>query len=440
MTSEQQARPSWAVRIQAEREARRWGKHEMARRLMQAAGLRRGSVANLARQILDHEKGKHFPREWAHAYAAAFGMEPDDLFPAPARDTDGHDAVTAAVGTFKMPALDLWDDDVKRRAALQLIAAIGAGSVVPPGVMEELLSGIDHVLGRADDLGEWERVVHEYGHQIYRRPFESFVPAVTADIVAVGELLRKGRPPREQAGLLRVSAGLSGILAEALGNLGEDRAARRTWHTARRAADASGDRTLRVWVRGRAAQWAGWASGSHHSVMAMVRDAEQIADGTPSSGLARAYAASAYMAASHGDIATARHSLGMLKRTFEHLPHGSGEQSILEFQESQLHWNEAYVHTIIGDGRAGAMVDHTETFYPPTAAAPIVNLRLMRSVDLVRRGEVREGTGSAVASLQGRPRPVMATRHLAEQVLAALPDGARDLSEARELRGLISAA
>lgn len=437
MTSEQ-PRPSWAVRIQVEREARGWGKHEMARRLMQAAGLRQGSVANLARQILDHEKGRHFPREWAHAYAAAFGMEPDDLFPAPR--TDGHDAVTAVMGTVKVLALDPWDDDVKRRAALQLIAAIGAGSVVPPGVIEELLSGIDHVLGRSDDVEEWERVVHEYGHRIYRQPFESIVPAVTADVVALSELLKQGRPPREQAGLLRVSAGLSGVLAEALGNLGEDRAARRTWHTARRAADASGDRMLRVWVRGRAAQWAGWASGSHHSVMTLVKDAEQIAAGKPSSGLARAYAAGAYMAASHGDMATAHDTLDMLKRTFEHLPRGSGEQTILDFQGSQLYWNEAYVHTIVGDERAGVAVDYAETLYPPTATAPIVNLRLMRAVDLVRRGEVRAGTESALETLQGRPRPVMATRQLAEQVLDTLPGRAWELPAARDLRELITAA
>ncbi|MDL4775383.1 XRE family transcriptional regulator [Actinomadura xylanilytica] len=325
---------------------------------------------------------------------------------------------------------------MKRRAALQLITALGAGAAVPPGVLEELLSGIDRVLSLDTDIEEWERVVHDYGHQIYRRPFEALAPALTADIVAVGELLKQGRPPRQQVGLLRVSAGLSGVLAETLSNLGDDRAARRTWHTARRAADASGDRTLRVWVRGRAAQNATWTGISHQAVMTMVGDAARIANGTPSSGLARAHAAGAYTAAFHGDHATAHESLDMLKRTFDRLPHSSSEPTVLEFRESQLQWNEAYVRTVTGDKSALKAVDDAHTLYPPTAVAPITNLHLMRAIDLVKCGGVREGLELAVTSLSDRPRPVMATRQLVGQMLGALPHPARALPAARELRAL----
>ncbi|MDL4816894.1 XRE family transcriptional regulator [Actinomadura opuntiae] len=299
---------------------------------------------------------------------------------------------------------------------------------------------MQHEASQHADLLEKLGIVNDYGHQIYRRPLEVLVPALTADIIAVGELLKEARPPREQTGLLRASAGLTGVLAETLAKGGDDRAARRAWNTARRAADASGDRVLRVWVRGRAAQHAGWAGSSHQTLMTMVRDAEQIAGGVPSSGLARAYAAGAYGAASYGDIATARANLDKLKRTFERLSPGPGEPTILDFQESQLHWNEAYVHVVGGDKRAVATVEYAEKLYPSTANGPLVNLHLMRAIDLIKQGELGVGAEVAVTSLAGQPRPAMAQRQLVGQVLETLPASARALPAARELRSLISAA
>ncbi|GLZ08969.1 hypothetical protein Acsp03_64350 [Actinomadura sp. NBRC 104412] len=67
--------PAWATRISFEREARQWGKWEMARRLLGSLNIEptQAKVKNLARQILDWKKGKHFPRDWAEAYSRAFG-------------------------------------------------------------------------------------------------------------------------------------------------------------------------------------------------------------------------------------------------------------------------------------------------------------------------------------------------------------------------------
>jgi hypothetical protein len=68
------------VRLQAEREAREWNKKEMGRRLLRAEGLRQGSATNLARQIRRWEAGEVFPRDWASAYATAFGVKRAELF------------------------------------------------------------------------------------------------------------------------------------------------------------------------------------------------------------------------------------------------------------------------------------------------------------------------------------------------------------------------
>ncbi len=73
-------RPPWAVRLQTEREARGWNKHEMARRLLAAAGGEYPPVKSLVRQILGWEKGEHFPRVWTAHYAAALELDEAGLF------------------------------------------------------------------------------------------------------------------------------------------------------------------------------------------------------------------------------------------------------------------------------------------------------------------------------------------------------------------------
>lgn len=435
-------REAIGARLRAEREAiPYWSRATLARLLRQAADPREREalphVQSLADMIKQWENGKHVPDQRYRAlYAKVTGKTHDELF-----DTFPVVSATASAGIVDGGSNpDQWDDDVKRRAALQLLAALGAGATVPPGVLESLLSDIDRVVNPSTDLGEWERVVHDYGHRVYRQPLGTLLSALTADIAAVGGLLKKGRPPREQAGLLRVSAGLSGMLAEVLGNMGDDRATRRTWNTARRAADASGDRTLQVWTRGRAAEYAAWADGSHHVVATMVDETVEIAGGAPSSGLARAYSALAYAAAFQGDSRTALSSLDMVKRAFGNLPSNSSEQNVLKFQESQVAWIEAYVRTTLGDRRAVAAVEDAQALYPPSAPAPITNLHLMRALDLVEGGDPREGLEHAVTSLRDRPRPVLATRQLVGQIHRALPAQARALPAAKELQALASGA
>ena len=156
---------------------------------------------------------------------------------------------------------------MKRRAAIQLMAALGAGAAIPPGALETVLSGIDDAIGKDRlDLAEWERVVHDYDHRIHSSPAGALIGDLTADIVALDASFERRLPPLQQAGLLRVSAAFSGVLAIELMDAGDARAARVAWTTAARAADGSGDKDLRVWVRGRAAQDALFTGRSPHAV------------------------------------------------------------------------------------------------------------------------------------------------------------------------------
>ncbi|MEU6035848.1 hypothetical protein ABZ801_10600 [Actinomadura sp. NPDC047616] len=80
----EQERPAWAERLRTERQSRGWGTFEMARQLRQAIGITShptDKVKALARQIVRHESGQVYPRDWVTAYATVFGITETELHP-----------------------------------------------------------------------------------------------------------------------------------------------------------------------------------------------------------------------------------------------------------------------------------------------------------------------------------------------------------------------
>ncbi|MEU8343433.1 XRE family transcriptional regulator [Spirillospora sp. NPDC048832] len=428
-----QQRPPWAVRLEAERRARGWGPFKAARRLYAAAGIDHpdpSQVKNLSRQINRHEKGEVFPSDWGSAYATAFGMDERDLF--------GQESTDQPMGTVNpSPLPDDGDEDVKRRAALQLIAALGAGAAVPPGALEEILSAIDRTLDRPVDIDDWESAVREYGFLINRQPVGSLINDLTADIIGVGELLK--RDDAQRADLLRISAGLSALLAIEFGDIGDRRAARLTWGTARRAADASGDRDLKVWVRAREAEEAFWFGLSPQEISARTTEAIRISGGTANGGLPRAYAVRASLAAEHGDKATARRTMHELSEVFEKLPNSvTSDPATFGWSEARFRWNEAYVYTLLGDTRAKKAVDDALALYPPGTLGPVANLKVIDAMGMITSREVDTGLDRTLATLHELPLSP-ARRRMTGQILRTLPAEAQALPAARELRALTSA-
>lgn len=338
------------------------------------------------------------------------------------------------------PTPDLGDDDVKRRAALQLLAALGAGAAIPPGALETVLSGVENALGEdAFDLADWERTVHDYDHLLNISPAGSLIEDLTADIIAMDASFDRRPSPLQHAGLLRVSAALSGLLAIELGDSGDRRAARVAWGTATRAADASGDKDLQVWVRGRAAEDALFTGRSPQVVTELATNAVSIAGETASPGLARAHAALSDLAALRGDKNGVSTSLTELRRAFERLPASSVAQSVFGFRETQYLWAESFAYVHAGDKRAEGALANAEALYPSGALAPRANLALMRAIAQVKDRDIDAGLQRAVDTLSGHTRGSSGGRLLTRSILGALPEKARTLPAARELRGLAAA-
>ncbi|WP_131736057.1 hypothetical protein [Actinomadura roseirufa] len=339
------------------------------------------------------------------------------------------------------PTPDHGDDDMNRRAALQVIAALGAGTAIPPGAFESVLSGIDgSVSESATPLRpHWEEAAWEYSQTIWVKPTGALAQDLTWDLASIGATLGKNLPEAHRKNLLRVGAQLSAYLAQELSDLGNLRAARRAFQSAIGAAEASGDQELIIWVHAYNAARAACEGRPAALVDSLLGEAIGRAGPAPSVGLATALQTQAESRAAQGDSAGAEESLARLRGVFEKLSSPTTGDHITPWgwPEEYLRFTESLSYAMLGKTRqANTAIDRALELSPLEREGTRTNLQLMRPIVLVREGEIAEGLERAVAAVQGVPGST-ARRRVAGEIIRALPDPqARALPAARELRAL----
>ncbi|MEV6981524.1 helix-turn-helix transcriptional regulator [Sphaerisporangium sp. NPDC051017] len=334
------------------------------------------------------------------------------------------------------------EGDMHRRTAMRLIAAISAGVAIPPGTLEALTSGVERAAVDHQRLGveDWEEIAWEHAHNWVVSSPGSLIGAVTMDIAEISRLLERNPSPVMRDGLLRTSAQLGTILAVELGDVGENSGNSLTmWRMARRAADASGDRGLRVWVRAREAYFGAFANRPLAVVDRLADDAIRIADGKPGAGLVRATNAKAMISAMLGDAGRTRAALDDLDKAFELLPddvNSDHTSPIWGYPERNHHWHHACVSALIGDTRkASQAIEQALALFPADHHGDIANVHMARALTLVHDRDVADGLDDALVVAQ--TYPLSATRRrIANQIVNALPDKAHSLPAAQELRTL----
>ena len=105
-----------------------------------------------------------------------------------------------------------------------------------------------------------------------------------------------------------------------------------------------------------------------------------------------------------------------------------------------IQWVEAWTLTKIGDPDAAApLLEQAIAASPQEKAGGRANIVLVRMWGLVQNGEIAEGLDRALQATHSLP-VTPARRRIVGEVLAALPEKARALPAARELRELASPA
>ncbi|WP_119731383.1 helix-turn-helix domain-containing protein [Thermomonospora amylolytica] len=437
-------RPAWAVRLETERRARGWSKQEMARRLLAVDGLSQGTARNLARQVLRWENGEVFPRDWADAYAAVFELDRTELFREFPQSGEGRgvELVGTVVGRARPGD---GDEDVRRRALLELLTALGVGAAVPLGTVDTALAALEDSLGGPGeemDVAGWQNTAWEYSQMIWVHPVGVLTNSLASDIATLAVTLQRETRPEARRELLRVSAELTTYMAQELGDMGRFRDVRRAMLAATRAADESGDQELATWVRCYHANSAFWEGRPAHVVAGLIDDALAHAPKTANAGLAKAFKTQAHLLAAQGDASGAESALRRMYEVYERLPGEITQDHISPhgFSENSLRQADAYVYAVLGDAnRAAAAAEQSLELLPLERKGSRVNVHLMHSIALVHDHDVTEGLNLALNAHEGMPTS-RSRRRITAEIIKALPnEKARTLSAARELRTLASA-
>ncbi|MBB4772880.1 tetratricopeptide repeat protein [Actinomadura livida] len=387
----------------------------MARQLLRADGLERGSVANLARQIYDWEKGRNFPRDWAPAYAKAFKLDPSELF--------STGVVKEASSPYE-PDHDDEEDEVKRRALLGLLATTAVAAPLGRDAehLRATLTGTLTTEATERDADTWERVVHDYAHEAGYLPPAQVLPEMLADLAEL-DLLISRATDAVRPKLVHAAGYLSAFTAISLIGLGDLRASRRWWRTAIRAGDESGDPLLASYARGRQAVLSLCDKHSEQSVLDLAEEAITISRGTPSAAQASAHATRAQALAQMGRHAEAYEALDDLRQVFERLPdHVRTDQgSQFGWSIQRLHHTAGFVYTHTGDhSRARQAQDEALASYTSKSVLGPAQVEMYRATTLIQEGDADAGAKHVVNVLEQLPTAHRKTHTVRKNAITAL--------------------
>ena len=414
-------RPAWAVRLQTEREARGWNKHEMARQLSRAAGYQDMPITSLVRQVQGWEKGRHFPRDWQAAYATAYDLNADELF-----------TPQAAARPYAASVEEV-TEMTERRALLQLTAAaMGASALGPLNALVDLA-----MASEPRDVDEWHLATADHLYALRTRPAAQVHGELLVDLLSARRQM--AAPEADATELQRVMAVLSTLHAHALTRLGEHGAALRWERTARHAADASGDLDVRLLVRAEEAGLGLYGQRDPATILRLLDDADQIAGGSSfwRADLASTRAKALTLLGRH-DEAKQVLNIVLDGLTASHRSHLINDW-IGDHSGSWVHFARSWVYAGAGD-EAGAdearalVLGHTRVLGSVSAHA--TNVRLHEALCTVVNGGVDAGARQAAEILDAIP-PARCTSFIIETgrtVLRAVPPDRRRRPAVQELR------
>jgi hypothetical protein len=167
------------------------------------------------------------------------------------------------------------------------------------------------------------------------------------------------------------------------------------------AADRSGDKATRVWVRGRAALALAYEAAAIPVAAQLAKHALAL-DDQPSLGRLNALVAQAHVAGVRGDLATAIAALEQARRVFDIA--GSSEQvSDFAVPEWRFHTFASMLLSRLGDPKAVDEQDAADQTRPASLPRFATHIELHRGLMLVKAGDAAGGVTYARRAMAELP-------------------------------------
>ncbi len=354
--------------------------------------------------------------------------------------TSLHDFLGGDLGSLLQLAGEDGDDWMKRR---EFIAQTGLLAGLSVGGTAAVLEAIRHELHRSlsaeritADVDEWQEIAFDYGQTCLVTAPATLLPTLIVDLHGVQLAMRRHPDETAQRKLLQASALLAAFTATTVADLGGLVEARRWWRTARLTGDESADPWTMFWVRGHEVVRAGYEHRPIRAILQLVNDAEARLDGAPPEVLPGFFAGKAQTLALAGRHREAEQTLCQVREHSSKISPPIGHRdSLFDWTEENAFFTESFVYSHAGNfTQAEQAQQRTLTLYADSNVRDSAHIELLRSLCLVRGGDLAQGTRHAQETITNLPvmyrnRPVA---DLAEKVHGSLPAHQRRQSWAKE--------
>lgn len=276
------------------------------------------------------------------------------------------------------------------------------------------------------DVSEWDAVAWEYGQSYLTTPPSLLLSDLAVELADLWPQINRERNDSRKHDLSRVAAQLAAVMAMSLVNLGNTRAANRWWRTARYAADAAGDASIRVWTRGEEGVRALYA---HHGLSRAVDLADEALAIGGTTYAAQALAAKAQALALLGRADDARATVEMIEPIFTKTPATvtGDEASVYGWPQSCLRHAESFVYSHLGlADEASRAQQQALALYPTgeTRSRALVHLHeALCQMDF----DIDAGSHHAAHAISSLPVAQRTTMilHIGHRIVMAVPERER---------------
>ncbi|MFG2227678.1 hypothetical protein [Streptomyces sp. NPDC048644] len=264
------------------------------------------------------------------------------------------------------------DDRMKRRNLLRGALATGltgAGTAALTAARQDLDSALaDHPTA---DLSYWESTAERYGYGYNGKAPADVLSGLVLDFDDMKPLFTASQTITSRTRLCHVAAQMAGMTAIVLHDLGDHREAHAWFHTARRAADESGDTGLHAWALAREAM-VPLNFGAPAAAADLAEQSRHLAGGRPSAAAALACAVAARAYAAHGNRDAALAAVTEAEHLVDRLTPQQATDTWFGYPEQKHHVHLSQALTLLGE---------TERAYATQSRA----LELSRSPSLMTR-------------------------------------------------------
>ncbi|MEV6149402.1 helix-turn-helix transcriptional regulator [Nonomuraea sp. NPDC052129] len=330
-------------------------------------------------------------------------------------------------------------EDVERRRLMRDAAAIAAVGVLAPvltsltdalAVAQRPVPGASVSQGMIDD---WEHAADVHAQRARFEPAAAVLAALAVDYTDMAPHLGRAQPDAVQRDLSHAAARHAALIGGKWFDLGNRREAQRWWAQARQLSERSGDDLLASLLRGWEASYRLYdPSEDLDRVLLVAREARRLAGDAPNAPLVSALAVEAMILSMIGRHVEAITALRRSEETYERL-----SSSADPHQGRALWYDRTLIHTLAGNTKRAEDARRTaESLYP--AGHRTATLLALHGAALHARTDPVEGTHQALRLLDALPPTRHDTRVIsaARLIIDALPEKARALPSARELRAL----